>query len=102
MRPAGAPSAGDIGVIEFRVKTVRPLVRHDQLAVLYATVLAVQLPIWYRAVIVVLLSAADQAVSVRHLRRNDRECLYVAIRQDLRVLARHYLHSFLSAWTTCG
>lgn len=91
---AGSPAAGHVGVVELRVKAARPLIRHDQIAILRAADPPVQLPIRYRAVVVVLLVAADQPVSVRHLRRDDRERLHGAVRQDLRVLARHYSFSF--------
>lgn len=86
--PAGAPSAGHVGVVELRVKAVRLLVRHDKLAVFHATD-PVQVPVRYGAVVVVLL-ATDQPVSVRHLGRDDGERLDVTVRQDLRVLARHF------------
>lgn len=88
--PARTPSAGNIGIVELRMKAARSLIRHDQLAVFRGADPAMQLPVRYRAVVVVLLAAAYQPVSVRHLRRNDRQGLHVTVRQDLRVFARHY------------
>lgn len=79
MGPTGTPSAGNIGIVELRMKATRSLVRHDQLAVLRGADPAVQLPVRYRAVVVVLLAAAYQPVSVCHLRRNDRQGLHVTV-----------------------
>lgn len=93
-RSARTPSAGNVGVVELRMKAARSLIGHDQFAVFRGSNPAMQLPVGYRTVVVVLL--AYQPVSVRHRRRNDRQGLHVTIRQNLRIFARHY-YSLLCA-----
>lgn len=88
--PARTPSAGNVGIVELRMKAARSFIRHNQLAVFHGADPAMQLPVRYQAVVVVLLAAAYQPVSVCHIRRDDRQGLHVTVRQDLRVLACHY------------
>lgn len=102
LQPVGStwtPSAGNVGIVELRVKAIRSFVRHDQLAVLRGADPAVQLPVRYQAVVVVLLTAAYQPVSICHFRRNDRQGLNVTVRQNLRVLARHYSSLCVIRWS---